>query len=58
VVSTLWAVNDFATALFCLFYYQHRQNPNYTRPQALYQAQIDLRNLTGRELNDKYKGQL
>ncbi|ERT07777.1 SRP19 family protein [Lyngbya aestuarii BL J] len=58
VVSTLWAVNDFATALFCLFYYQHRQNPNYTRPQALYQAQIDLRNLTGRGLNDKYKSQL
>ena len=58
VVSTLWAVDDFATALFCLFYYQHRQNPEYTRPQALHQAQIDLRNLTGKQLNDKYRPQL
>ncbi|NEQ34777.1 MAG: tetratricopeptide repeat protein [Okeania sp. SIO3I5] len=58
VVSTLWAVDDSATALFCLFYYQHRQNPEYTRPQALHQAQIDLRNLTGKQLNDKYRPQL
>ncbi|NEP81183.1 MAG: CHAT domain-containing protein [Okeania sp. SIO3B3] len=58
VVSTLWAVDDFATALFCLFYYQHRQDPEYTRPQALHQAQTDLRNLTGKQLNDKYRQQL
>ncbi|NET26037.1 CHAT domain-containing protein [Okeania sp. SIO1I7] len=58
VVSTLWAVDDFATALFCLFYYEHRQNPEYTRPQALHKAQTDLRNLTGKQLNDKYRQQL
>ncbi|NER06685.1 MAG: CHAT domain-containing protein [Okeania sp. SIO3C4] len=58
VVSTLWAVDDFATALFCLFYYEYRQNPEYTRPQALHQAQTDLRNLTGKQLNDKYRQQL
>ncbi len=58
VVSTLWAVDDFATALFCLFYYENRQNPKYTRPEALHKAQIDLRNLTGKQLNDRYRQQL
>ncbi|NET44721.1 CHAT domain-containing protein [Okeania sp. SIO2B3] len=59
-MSTLteWAVDDFATALFCLFYYQHRQNPEYTRPQALHKAQTDWRNLTGKQLNDMYRQQL
>ena len=58
VVSTLWAVDDFATALFCVFYYENRQNPEYTSPQALQKAQIDLRNLTGKQLNDRYRQQL
>ncbi|NER05706.1 MAG: CHAT domain-containing protein, partial [Okeania sp. SIO3C4] len=58
VVSTLWAVDDFATALFCVFYYENRQNPEYTRPQALHEAQFALRNLTGKQLNDKYRQQL
>ncbi len=45
VVSTLWAVNDLATALFSIFYYQNRQQGN-SRPEALQQAQIQLRELT------------
>ncbi|NEN93396.1 MAG: CHAT domain-containing protein, partial [Okeania sp. SIO3H1] len=58
VVSTLWAVDDFATSLFCLFYYQHRQNSNYTRPEALYSAQLQLRNLTGKRLDGEYRQEL
>ncbi|WP_414569225.1 CHAT domain-containing protein [Nostoc sp. CCY 9925] len=44
VVSTLWSVNDLATALFSIFYYQQRQEGK-NRPQALQQAQIKLREL-------------
>ncbi|BAY34944.1 TPR repeat-containing protein (plasmid) [Nostoc carneum NIES-2107] len=44
VVSTLWAVDDLATAVFSVFYYQHRQQGK-SRPQALRQAQISLRSL-------------
>jgi CHAT domain-containing protein len=51
VISTLWAVNDLATALFSLFYYQFR-NEEKTRPEALKLAQIKLRNMTKDELND------
>jgi CHAT domain-containing protein len=49
VVSTLWAVNDLATALFSIFYYQHRQQRK-SRPEALRQAQIKLRELKKDEL--------
>ena len=42
VVSTLWSVNDLATALFSIFYYQQRQEGR-NRPEALQQAQIKLR---------------
>ncbi|MEW6496739.1 MAG: CHAT domain-containing protein [Cyanobacteriota bacterium] len=49
VVSTLWSVNDLATALFSLFYYQHRQQRK-SRPEALQQAQIELRELKKEEL--------
>ena len=45
VVSTLWSVNDLATALFSIFYYQQRQEGN-SRPEALQQAQIQLREFT------------
>jgi len=45
VVSTLWSVNDLATALFSIFYYQQRQEGK-NRPQALRQAQSKLRELT------------
>ncbi|WP_199306181.1 CHAT domain-containing tetratricopeptide repeat protein [Coleofasciculus sp. FACHB-T130] len=44
VVSTLWSVDDLATALFSIFYYQHRQQDK-SRPESLQQAQIKLREL-------------
>jgi CHAT domain-containing protein len=53
VVSTLWAVDDLATALFCILYYQEKQHNS--RSQALQKAQFKLRNLTGDELSSKYK---
>jgi len=54
VVSTLWAVNDLATALFSIFYYQHRQQGK-SRPEALRQAQIKLRQLKRDDLADLAK---
>ncbi|MGB3263685.1 MAG: CHAT domain-containing protein, partial [Microcoleus sp.] len=56
VVSTLWAVDDLATALFCILYYQEKKDKS--RSEALRQAQFQLRNLTGDELSAKYKPQL
>ena len=56
VVSTLWAVDDLATALFCILYYHEKQHNS--RSEALRKAQFKLRNLTGDELSDKYKQQL
>ena len=53
VVSTLWAVDDLATALFCILYYQEKQDNS--RSQALRKAQFKLRHLTGDELSSKYK---
>jgi len=53
VVSTLWAVDDLATALFCIFYYEEKQEKS--RSEAIRQAQFKLRNLTGDELSGKYK---
>ncbi|MFN6566734.1 CHAT domain-containing protein [Dendronalium sp. ChiSLP03b] len=50
VVSSLWVVDDLATALFSIFYYQHRQQ-NYSRPEALHKAQIQLREFTKLDLN-------
>jgi CHAT domain-containing protein len=49
VVSTLWAVDDLATALFSTFYYQQRQQEK-SRPEALQKAQIKLRQLKKEEL--------
>ncbi len=57
VVSTLWAVNDLATALFSIFYYQYRQQ-GLNRPEALQQAQIKLRTLPGTTLDTEYKSEL
>jgi CHAT domain-containing protein/tetratricopeptide (TPR) repeat protein len=48
VVSTLWAVNDLATAVFSIFYYQHRKQGK-SRPEALRQAQLQLRQLKKEE---------
>ncbi|PSB54122.1 hypothetical protein C7B67_00165 [filamentous cyanobacterium Phorm 6] len=56
VVSTLWSVDDLATALFSIFYYQYRQRLN--RPEALRKAQNKLRNLPGKTLESDYKGEL
>ncbi|MFB2920251.1 MULTISPECIES: CHAT domain-containing protein [Aerosakkonema] len=57
VISTLWSVDDLATALFSIFYYQYRQQ-GLNRIEALRQAQVSLRNLTGEQLNNVYKLQL
>ncbi|MBN3868937.1 CHAT domain-containing protein [Nostoc sp. JL33] len=50
VVSTLWSVNDLATALFSIFSYQQRQEGK-NRPEALQQAQIQLREFTKVDVN-------
>jgi len=52
VVSTLWSVDDLATALFSIFYYQHRQQGK-SRPESLWLAQIQLRCLKKEELLNK-----
>ncbi|MBF2020094.1 MAG: CHAT domain-containing protein, partial [Hydrococcus sp. C42_A2020_068] len=57
VVSTLWSVDDCASALLAIFYYEFR-NSGSSRPQALQQAQQKLRNLTGKQLKDEYLEQL
>jgi len=57
VVSTLWAVDDLATALFSIFYYQYRQQ-GFNRTEALQQAQIKLRTLSGKNLAIEYEGEL
>ncbi|MBW4493294.1 MAG: tetratricopeptide repeat protein [Oscillatoria princeps RMCB-10] len=56
VVSTLWSVDDLATALFCILYYEEKRDKS--RSEAIRQAQFKLRNLTGDELYAKYKPQL
>jgi CHAT domain-containing protein len=57
VVSTLWSVDDLATALFSIFYYQYRQQ-GLNRPEALRKAQITLRNLPGKTIETNYKAEL
>lgn len=57
VISTLWAVDDLATALFSIFYYQEWQQGK-NRPEAIRQAQVKLRSLTGNTLAASYKPQL
>ena len=52
VVSTLWAVDDLATAIFSIRYHHHRQSHN--RPFALKHAQTDLRTMTGTHLKQQY----
>jgi len=54
VVSTLWSVNDLATALLSIFYYQQRQEGR-NRPEALQQAQIKLREFTKVDLNKVFQ---
>ncbi|MBD1906444.1 CHAT domain-containing protein [Trichocoleus sp. FACHB-832] len=49
VISTLWSVDDLATALFSIFYYQYRQQDK-SRPESLRQAQFKLREMKKEEL--------
>ncbi|MCU0544867.1 MAG: tetratricopeptide repeat protein [Oscillatoriaceae cyanobacterium Prado104] len=57
VISTLWAVDDLATALFSIFYYQEWQQRK-NRPEAIRQAQLKLRSLAGNTFDASYKPQL
>lgn len=57
VIGTLWAVDDLATALFSIFYYQEWQQGK-SRPEALRQAQVKLRSLAGNTFDASYKPQL
>ncbi len=52
-MSTLWSVDDLATSLFSLFYHEYKRK--LSRPEALRQAQEDLRTLSGSELAAKYE---
>jgi len=56
VISTLWAVDDLATALFSIFYHQHRQQGK-SHIVSLQQAQEKLRSLSGQALSE-YQQQL
>jgi CHAT domain-containing protein len=49
VVSSLWAVDDLSTALFCIFYYQLRHE-GYSRSQVVKKTQEKLRTMTGEKL--------
>uniref|UniRef100_UPI0008F9C1D5 CHAT domain-containing protein n=1 Tax=Geitlerinema sp. PCC 9228 TaxID=111611 RepID=UPI0008F9C1D5 len=55
-ISTLWAVNDLATAVFATLYYQQRRQ--HTTAAALQQAQQRLRCLTNEELERAYLPQI
>jgi CHAT domain-containing protein len=57
VVSTLWAVDDLATALFSIFYYKYRK-AGLSRPEALRRTQKKLRTISGKELEEKYQEKL
>jgi pentatricopeptide repeat protein len=57
VISTLWAVDDLATALFSICYYQQRRQGD-NRAIALQQAQKTLRQLTGETFKSVYRPQL
>ena len=57
VVSTLWAVDDFATSLFAIFYYQYRRE-GVSRPEALWRSQVRLRTISGAELKELYQRQI
>ena len=57
VISTLWAVDDLATALFSIFYYNNRYD-GYSRAKSLKMAQVRLRNFTGEEFKLNYRDDL
>ncbi|NES65662.1 MAG: CHAT domain-containing protein [Okeania sp. SIO2D1] len=49
VINTLWSVDDLATALVSIFYYEERKLGK-SRPQALWEAQMKLREMTKEEV--------
>ena len=53
VVSTLWSVDDLATAIFSIQF--HKQRQQYDRLTALQRAQQELRTTSGVELTRSYK---
>ena len=57
VVATLWTVDDLATSLFTIFYYQECEQCS-SRSQALQNAQLRLRTLTREEFENNYKYQI
>ncbi|WP_254173216.1 CHAT domain-containing protein [Planktothrix pseudagardhii] len=57
VVSTLWAVDDLATALFSIFYYKNRKQ-GHNRSVSLQMAQVKLRGLTKKTLKNQYYDEL
>ena len=57
VVSTLWSVEDLASAMLSLFYYDLRE-AGLSRSWALQKAQQNLRNLTGKEFAARYQSAL
>ena len=57
VVSTLWSVEDLASAMLSLFYYDLRE-AGLSRSSALQKAQQNLRNLTGKEFAARYQSAL
>jgi len=58
VVSTLWSVDDLATAIFSILYHEHlnhqQQQGQMNRPLALQLAQQTLRTMTGIQLRQTY----
>jgi CHAT domain-containing protein len=57
VISTLWAVDDIATALFSIFYYQNCQD-SQNPAQAIKNAQKQLRQLSGSALKNSYQSNM
>lgn len=53
VVYSLWLLEDIATSIFVQLYYQYSQQYSYS--EALRQAQIKLRQLTGEDLETLYR---
>jgi CHAT domain-containing protein len=49
VIGTLWRVNDLATSIFTIHYYQQRQD-GFSRSEAIGRSQSYLRNLTKEQI--------
>jgi CHAT domain-containing protein len=53
VISTLWSVDQLGTAVFCLLFYENVQQ-GMNRALALQTAQKQMREMSGREFNQRY----